>query len=351
MWGVSLSVPNGSDVKRPRALVIGCAGPVLGDDERAFFREADPLGFILFRRNCESPDQVRRLTDDLRDAVGRADAPVLIDQEGGRVARMRPPEWPAFPPAAVFGALARKHGVARAMEAVRLNHRLLGRVLRDAGVTVDCAPVADVPVPGSHDVIGDRALASDPALVATLARAACEGLLDGGVLPVIKHLPGHGRAFADSHRETPVVDAPRESLEVIDFAPFRALNDVPAGMVAHVIYSAIDPERPASVSPTVVSEVVRGSIGFDGLLFSDDLAMDALKGGMGERAAAVIAAGVDIVLHGNGTLAELADMVPHAGPMNDAAWLRWVKARSRLVPPPSFDLAAALERRDALLNA
>jgi beta-N-acetylhexosaminidase len=346
-WGVSLSVPE----TRPRALVLGCAGPVLGAEERAFFRDADPFGFILFRRNCETPDQVRALVAALRESVGRSDAPVLIDQEGGRVARLRPPEWPAFPAGAAFGDLARRRGIAPAMEAARLNGRILGRVLYDLGITVDCAPVADVPVPGAHDVIGDRALARDPAVVATLARAACEGLLDGGVLPVIKHLPGHGRAFADSHRETPVVDAPRDSLEALDFAPFRALNDVPAGMVAHVVYTAVDPARPASVSPAVVAEVVRGSIGFDGLLFSDDLAMDALSGGMGERGAAVIAAGVDIVLHGNGTPADMTGLAARVGPMSDAAWIRWERARARLAPPAPFDLAAALARRDALLAA
>jgi len=350
MWGVSLSVLD-LPADRPRALVLGCAGPQLSAWEKAFFRDADPLGFILFRRNCETPEQVRRLTAALRETVGRADAPILIDQEGGRVARLRPPHWPAFPPAAAFGTLARRHGVGPAIEAARLNGQILAHVLRDVGVTVDCAPVADVPVPGAHDVIGDRALAADPVLVATLARACCEGLLAGGVMPVIKHIPGHGRAFADSHRETPVVEAPLPDLDLVDFAPFRALGDMPAGMVAHVVYTAIDAGRPASVSPRVVAQAVRGAIGFAGLLFTDDLAMNALSGTMGERAAAAIAAGIDIVLHGNGEADEMDELAERIGPMNADAWTRWERARDRISSQVGSDFAVpeALARRDGLL--
>ncbi len=288
--------------------------------------EADPLGFILFRRNCETPDQVRALVDALRDAVGRPDAPVLIDQEGGRVARLKPPHWPANPPARRIGELAERDEAA-GIEAAWINGRLLALMLHEVGVTVDCAPVCDVPVEGAHDVIGDRAFARDPRLVARLARAACEGLMQGGVLPVLKHMPGHGRAFADSHAELPVVDAPRAELEAIDCAPFRALADMPLGMVAHVVMTAVDPDRPASVSPVVIAELVRGpAMGFDGLLFSDDLSMGALSGDPGERARAVLEAGVDVVLHCNGDRAEMEAVDRATPPLSYVAAQRWARA-------------------------
>nr|WP_325169329.1 beta-N-acetylhexosaminidase [Azospirillum agricola] len=354
MW---LSVPDSTAATSgaatphpPRAVVFGCAGPLLDPAEATFFRDADPLGFILFRRNCETPGQVAALVTDLRASVGRPDAPVLIDQEGGRVARMRPPHWAAHPPMGVFGALADRDRVA-GREAAWINGRLLAHMLAEVGVTVDCAPVCDVPVEGAHDIIGDRAFSRDPALVSELARATADGLLAGGVLPVIKHIPGHGRAFADSHAELPVVDAPRAALEATDFAPFRALADLPLGMVAHVVLKDIDPDAPASTSATVMREVVRGpSIGFDGLLFSDDLSMNALDGGVAERARSVLAAGMDIVLHCNGDLAEMRAVAAVVPPMDDAALERWARARAMAGRPQPADPQELSARLAALLG-
>ncbi len=340
--GVWLSVPDSAAVApvtahRPRAVVFGCAGPVLDPAEAAFFRATDPLGFILFRRNCETPAQVAALVAALRASVGRPDAPVLIDQEGGRVARLRPPHWPAHPPMGVFGQLAGRDRAA-GREAAWINGRLLAHTLAEVGVTVDCAPVCDVPVEGAHDIIGDRAFSRDPALVSELARATADGLLAGGVLPVIKHIPGHGRAFADSHAELPVVDAPRAALEATDFAPFRALADLPLGMVAHVVLTAIDPNAPASTSAIVMRDIVRGpSIGFDGLLFSDDLSMNALEGDVAHRARAVLAAGMDIVLHCNGDLDDMTTVAPAVPPMSDAALQRWARAQLALGQPQPID--------------
>ena len=313
-------------------MVFGCAGTVLGEEERAFFHEANPLGFILFRRNVDSPEQVKTLIDDLRAAVGRDDAPVLIDQEGGRVARLRPPDWPAHPPARCIGALAERNR-EDGIEAAWLSGRLLAAMLHDLGITVDCTPVCDVPVPHAHDVIGDRAFSDDPALVSALARACCDGLLAGGVLPVIKHIPGHGRARTDSHEELPVVGESRGELDVTDFVPFRALADQAMGMVAHVVYRAIDPHHPASTSPTVIGEVVRRQLGFDGLLLSDDLSMGALHGSPAARAKAVLEAGCDIVLHCNGTMTEMRDIAAVTPCLEDMAGVRWERARQALKPP------------------
>ncbi len=376
MWGVWLSVPKkarpgrpaagsplaadaaatpvpskpASRPQRPRAVVFGCAGPVLDPAEAAFFREADPLGFILFRRNCETPEQLAALVDALRAAVERPDAPVLIDQEGGRVARMRPPHWAAHPPMGVFGALAARDRAA-GREAAWINGRLLAHMLAGVGVTVDCAPVCDVPVEGAHDIIGDRAFARDPALVAELARATADGLLAGGVLPVIKHIPGHGRAFADSHAELPVVDAPLATLEASDFAPFRALADLPLGMVAHVVLKAVDPTAPASTSAIVMRDVVRGpAIGFDGLLFSDDLSMNALDGDVPHRARSVLAAGIDIVLHCNGALDEMAAVAGVVPPMSYAAAQRWARAQAMRGRPQPADVAQLSDRLAALIG-
>lgn len=309
------------------ALVLGCEGTSLNGAERAFFRDVNPLGFILFRRNIDHPDQVRTLVADLRDAVGR-DAPILIDQEGGRVARLRGPHWPELPPARRVGDLPDPERAARA---AWLHGRLLAAMLAELGIDVDCAPVADVPVPGAHDVIGDRAFAMDPARVALLAGAQADGLLAGGVMPVVKHLPGHGRAFADSHKELPVVRTPRSELEAWDFAPFKALAGLPAAMVAHVVFTAIDADRPASVSPTVIADIVRGHIGFDGVLFSDDLSMQALSGTLGQRTAAVLAAGCDVALHCNGQMNEMRDVAANARPLDAAGARRWRAAASRLV--------------------
>ena len=294
-----------------RAFVCGCLGARLTDDERAFIRDADPWGLILFKRNVESREQLRALTDEFRACVGRDAAPVLIDQEGGRVQRLAPPHWAAYPAAARFDA---ELGPEDAASAVHLVMRLIAYDLREVGINVDCAPVLDVADEATHAVIGSRSYGRDPERVATLARAAMAGLSDGGVAPVVKHIPGHGRARVDSHLELPVVTASRAELQR-DFAPFRALADAPAAMTAHVVYTAIDPKRPATTSPTVISEIVRGDIGFDGLLFSDDLSMKALGGPFDARTRAAFAAGVDIALHCNGDLAEARPVAEAAPPL------------------------------------
>lgn len=277
------------------------------DAERALFADADPLGFILFARNCIDPRQVRALVADLRDTVGRADAPVLIDQEGGRVARLRPPHWRHAPPAAQFADLART-SQARAKEAAWLNARMLAADLAELGITVNCAPVLDVPQPGAHEVIGDRAVGDTPERATVLGQAWCEGLLASGVLPVIKHVPGHGRALVDSHASLPVVAARREELEQVDYVPFRALRAMPWAMTAHVVFTALDPVFPATTSRTVITEVVRGAIGFQGVLVSDDICMSALGGPHAERASAALRAGCDVVLHCSGSIAEMASV-------------------------------------------
>ncbi|MBJ7415662.1 MAG: beta-N-acetylhexosaminidase [Niveispirillum sp.] len=327
------------------ALVLGCEGTVLTAAERDFFRDANPLGFILFRRNVDSPDQVRALVDSLRDAVGRY-APILIDQEGGRVARLRAPHWPELPAARVVGDLA---DAQKAGQAAWLHGRLLAAMLSDLGIDVDCAPVADVPVPGAHDVIGDRAFAMDPGTVAALAASQAAGLLAGGVLPIVKHIPGHGRAFADSHKELPVVNTARAELEAWDFAPFKALSHLPAAMVAHVVYTDIDADHPSSISPTVIRDIVRGHIGFDGLLFSDDLSMQALSGTLGQRTAAVLAAGCDVALHCNGQMAEMLDVAANARALDAAGLRRWSAASALVAAAPPTDINALRAEFDRLL--
>lgn len=333
------------------AVIFGCEGLALSDWERGFFAESDPLGFILFARNCRDPAQVTRLVATLRESVGRPEAPVLIDQEGGRVARLKPPAWRAAPPAAVFGELA-KTDQARAEEAVRLNVRLLALELRALGIDVDCLPLLDLRLPEGHDVIGDRSFGSDPEIVIALGRAVCEGFLEAGVMPIIKHLPGHGRAAVDSHKELPRVDTPRETLEVTDFVPFRALADAPWGMTAHVVYEAIDPQRPATTSPLVIGEIIRGSIGFDGLLLSDDLSMQALRGGLAERAGAALAAGCDVALHCNGERAEMEAVASAVRPLTAAAEARLAQAAAALGAAPAPEEFAELSARlDTLLAA
>ena len=301
------------------AFICGCAGTALTPEERAFVRQSRPWGLILFKRNVADPDQLRALTGSFRDLVGRSDAPVLIDQEGGRVQRMGPPHWPAYPAAARF---EKTGDLDRASETARISARLMACDLRDVGVNVDCAPVLDVAQPGAHAVIGERAWSSDPVRVAAFGRAVAQGLTAGGVAPVIKHIPGHGRANVDSHLELPIVAASRAELEARDFSPFAALRDLPMAMTAHVVYRAIDPDRPATTSPTVIGEIIRGSIGFDGLLISDDLSMKALGGPLGARAAAAFAAGVDIALHCNGDLAEAREVAQSAPELSGEALRR-----------------------------
>ena len=337
-------MPRSSDP--PKAVIFGCAGPRLAADERRFFAAAQPLGFILFARNCTSRAQLRELVVNLREASGRADAPVLIDQEGGRVVRLRPPEWRAAPAPERFGALARRD-LAAAREAARLNARLISAELHELGVTVNCAPVLDVPTPGAHDVIGDRALAADPRIVATLGAEVCSGLLAGGVLPVIKHMPGHGRARSDSHLEPPVVDAPLDALRESDFAPFRALSDAPWAITAHVVYSALD-DSPATVSRPVIERIIRGEIGFGGVLVTDDMSMGALSGGLGERARAALAAGCDAVVHCTGKLDEMREVAEAVAPLSDAAQGRIAEAEARRTPPEPIERGAGA-RLDALL--
>jgi beta-N-acetylhexosaminidase len=333
------------------ATILGCAGPTLGDDEARFFRGADPWGFILFARNIVSAEQVRALTSALRDSVGRPDAPVLIDQEGGRVARLRPPLWPAYPPGAAYGALYRRDEEA-GLTLAWLGGRLIARDLAALGVNVNCAPIVDVPAPGAHDIIGDRAYADAPEPVAALGRAFAEGLIAGGVAPIMKHIPGHGRALADSHLDLPVVDADRASLTASDFAPFRALADMRMAMTAHVVFTAIDRERPVTWSPTAVESVIRGEIGFDGLLITDDLSMNALSGTIADRARRSIAAGCDVVLHCNGDLAEMHDVADAAGSLSTAAAARARRALADIeTGPRAFDADEARARFEAALGA
>ena len=335
----------------PKAVIFGCEGLSLTAWERDFFARHDPLGFILFARNCESPDQIRALVGEMRASVGRAEAPVLIDQEGGRVARLKPPHWRAAPPAARFGTLARRDPEA-AREAARLNARLMAAELHGLGISVDCVPALDLAVPGAHDVIGDRAFSGDAETVAMLGRAVCEGMLAGGVMPVMKHIPGHGRAGVDSHHSLPVVATQKAELEATDFAPFKVLAGMPWAMTGHVIYDAIDPERPATTSPKVIAEIIRGHIGFEGVLVSDDLSMQALSGGLGERAAAALAAGCDIALHCNGKAQEMEAVAEACGPLSEAGLARLEAAAGRPeAKPEALDTAAALSRLNVLLES
>ena len=284
------------------AFICGVAGVALTEEERAFLRQARPWGVILFRRNVESRTQLRALADSVREALGDASAPILVDQEGGRVQRLAPPHWRGYPSAAAFERAASSVGGAERL--AWLGARLIAHDLREVGITIDCLPVLDAPRPGAHGVIGDRSYSDDPESVARIGRAAARGLLDGGVSPVMKHIPGHGRARADSHLELPVVEASRAELERVDFAPFIANADLPIAMTAHVVYTALDPAMPGTLSKTVIREAIRGAIGFDGLLMTDDLSMKALQGDFRQRAEAAIAAGCDIVLHCNGDLDE-----------------------------------------------
>jgi len=318
----------------PSAAIYDCEGARLSKDERAFFRDADPWGFILFARHCESYEAMRAHCDELREAVGR-NAPILIDQEGGRVARMKPPVFPAHPPMAAFGALW-KLDPERAREAARLNARLLAGLIAAGGADVDCAPMLDVPQPDADPaVIGDRAIAAHPDTIAAIGREVMEGLIEGGVVPVIKHLPGHGRALVDSHHHLPRVAAPRIDLERIDFAPFRALKDALVGMTAHIVFEAYDGELPATLSPVVLAEVVRGAIGFDGLLLSDDLKMKALGGPIEARAAAALAAGCDIALCCNYTLTDKIATARGVPALGGKAKARADAALALRRPPPA----------------
>ena len=329
------------------AAILGCLGPVLTAEEAAFFRDVRPWGFVLFRRNVESPDQVRALTAALRATVDDEHAPILIDQEGGRVQRLGPPHWRRYPPGRAYGTLTTNDPLYR-REITRLGARLLAHDLSAVGITVDCVPVLDVPVPGAHDIIGDRAYGETVAEVATLGRAAAEGLIAGGVLPIIKHMPGHGRSTADSHEHLPVVEASRAELEAVDFEPFRILSDMPMAMSAHVVYTAVDPDNPATTSRKVIGDVIRGSIGFDGLLMTDDLSMKALKGDFESRARSALAAGCDMVLHCNGRMDEMKPVVAGTKILAGKARRRADAALARVAKSlEPFDVREALARFDA----
>ncbi|WP_260482491.1 beta-N-acetylhexosaminidase [Sphingomicrobium flavum] len=331
-----------------QAAIYGLEGLVLSDAERGFLKDADPQGIILFQRNCESPEQLLALTDSLRDLLGREDLAIMIDQEGGRVARMKPPAWPGFPPMGDFSKLYARAPMS-AIEAARVNARALGLMLREAGINVNALPLLDVRQPDADEIIGDRALGSDPMQVASLGRAVLDGLASAGVVGIVKHIPGHGRAMVDSHKELPVVEATGPELD-LDLEPFETLNDAPMGMMAHVVYTAWDPDHPASQSETVIRDIVRERIEFDGWLMSDDLGMEALQGSPGERAMGVLSAGCDVALHCSGKMAEMEDVAAHVPPASKAN-LRRLEAAMDSVEwdDGDVDFAAAMAKRDELL--
>jgi len=323
--------------------ILGVAGLTLTAEEKTFFRELNPYGFILFTRNCESPDQVRALVDELYATTDRHRLPILIDQEGGRVARLKPPCWPAFPTAQ---ALTCAKGDS--LRATYLNARLIADELRLLNITVNCAPLADIPVSGAHDIIGDRAYGNTAQAVISHARAMANGLMDGGIVPVLKHIPGHGRALADSHHELPEVTASLDTLRATDFVPFQALNDLPMGMTAHVLYTAIDDKRLATVSPRAIS-LIRDEIGFDGLLMSDDLSMKAMQGDFTQRTKDTLEAGCDVVLHCNGDMDEMRQIAKALVPLSGQSLIRATRAMQIPATDAVFDAKeAALELKTML---
>ncbi|MFO1108691.1 MAG: beta-N-acetylhexosaminidase [Bradyrhizobium sp.] len=332
-----------------RAFITGVSGLELTAAERDFIRAERPWGFILFKRNVDSPAQVARLVGQLREVLDESDAPVLIDQEGGRVQRLGPPHWPVYPPGAVFGCLYDRDP-ALGLKAARLSNRLIAADLAELGITVDCLPLADVPVAGADAVIGNRAYGTEPAKVAAIARAVTDGLEQGGVLPVLKHIPGHGRATADSHFRLPTVDTSRQELETTDFAAFIPLADLPMAMTAHVVFTALDPAQPATTSATIVEQVIRGAIGFQGLLMSDDVSMNALAGTIAERTRAIVAAGCDMVLHCNGKLDEMREVAGQMPQLSGEALARANRALAARKPPVAFDRKAARAELDALVQ-
>ena len=332
-----------------RAIILGLTGLTLSAAERAFVREAQPWGLIIFKRNVSTPAQVQKLTHSFRDAVGR-EAPVLVDQEGGRVQRLGPPHWPVYPPGARYSALY-DHEKSLGLAAARLAGHLIAADLKVVGVDVDCLPIADVPVEGGDPVIGDRAYGTEPGKVAAIAAAIAQGLQAGGVLPVLKHLPGHGRASADSHHRLPVVDTDRATLEATDFAAFQPLAGLPLGMTAHVVFSAYDPLAPATTSVTMIRQVIRDSIGFRGLLMSDDISMGALSGSLAERARASLAAGCDVVLHCNGDLGEMRVVAAATPLLSGEAAARADAALARRREPDGCDLEEARRAFAALVGS
>ena len=341
-----MSPPSG-DV--PGAVIFGCAGCEVTPDEATLFRTVNPLGFILFARNCETPDQVVRLVAQLRETVGRADAPVLIDQEGGSVCRLCPPHWDDVPPAAALGALY-PGDRSRAGKAAALAGRLIAAQLAPLGITVTCAPVLDVSFPETTTAIGDRAISSDPAVIAELARAFCDALLAGGVLPVAKHIPGHGRATLDSHKAAPRVAASAAALRETDFMPFRTLSELPLGMTAHVVFEAFDCDNVATVSKTVIGDIIRGEIGFAGFLMTDDIGMGALSGDLAARCEAALAAGCDAILHCSGDYDEMKRVSSVVPRLTEDAQNRWQTATAQFASATGSLDAAALAKQLAKLT-
>ncbi len=333
-------------MRESKSVIIGVSGTELTADERAFYAEHKPWGFILFARNLKEENQIKDLNAALRDSIGNPDAPVFIDQEGGRVQRLRPPLAPNYPPASTLGDIYRRDRHA-GLDAARLMSRLHAVDLKKFGFTADCLPVLDVPVPGASSVIGNRAYGEDPRTVMEMGRAAAEGLMEGGILPVVKHMPGHGRGFADSHHNLPVVDVPLAELEAHDFVPFKALNDLPMAMTGHLVFTAIDPDRPATTSPIVIEKIIRGYIGFDGLLMSDDVSMNALSGDFHQRTRAIFAAGCDMVLHCNGVMDEMKAVMADTPVLTGKPLERANAALARLDNAATED---ELALRDAFAN-
>jgi beta-N-acetylhexosaminidase len=332
-----------------RAFITGISGPKLNAAEREFIQHERPWGFILFKRNIETPRQVASLVRELKNLAVVSDAPVLIDQEGGRVQRLGPPHWPVYPAGALFGALY-DEDPSLGLAAARLSARSIAADLWELGISVDCLPLADVRVPGADAVIGDRAYGTGPDKVAAIARAVTEGLELGGILPVLKHIPGHGRATADSHLRLPEVKTTKDELERTDFAAFTPLADLPMAMTAHVVFSALDPVQPATTSATIIGQVIRGAIGFQGLLMSDDVSMNALSGSIAERTRAVFSAGCDLVLHCNGRLDEMREVAAETPELSGRALERAERALASRKAPLPFDRIQGRAELDAMIR-
>lgn len=349
--GAPLTGSNAGDAGTSTCPVIfGADGLVLTGEERSFFADVGPAGYILFARNCKDPAQVKDLIAEMKHLAAHDRVMVMIDQEGGRVQRLRPPNWQERPSAADFGAIYAKDPDL-ALEAIRLNAQLIALELGELGINVNCAPVADIRWPGAHEVIGDRAYSGNAKEVAIMARAVCEGHLDGGVLPVVKHMPGHGRTQTDSHNSLPIIDIAWHELGSTDFYPFIALSDMPLGMTAHIVLSCVDPERPVSTSQKAIRDVIRGTFGFDGVLFSDDIGMNALEGSAGERAANCLHAGCDLVLHCNGDMAERKSVIAavNAIPVDHGTRRRVDSAFAMLQQPKGIDIGGSADRINNIL--
>ena len=334
----------------PIAAVFGCSSSRLTKDERAFFKKVKPFGLILFERNCINPEQVVALINEFKEITGRLESPVFVDQEGGRVTRLKPPDWRHPPKAFEFATLLKSKGQKLAKWAIKTNYRLIADELRVLGIQINCAPILDIPIIGADPVIGDRALGDNLETIELLAKGVCEGLMEGGILPVIKHVPGHGRSLVDSHKALPIVHAHLEDLKLTDFEIFKQLNHIPLAMTAHVIYTAIDKAKPATLSRKVIQEVIREYIEYDGLLLTDDLSMDALRGELGTRAQFALASGCDLVLHCNGKLDEMVSISEGVTLVSENAWRRWEHAKSFIRQPSKFNTVKELERLGAVMS-